>query len=59
MLFLKGSTPTVEGASSLLEALLRVKYQFAKHTGLDGYLAKGITTASPDYGMGLAVYYRF
>ncbi len=59
MLFLKGSTPTVEGASSLLEARLRVKYQITKHTGIDGYLAKGITTASPDYGTGLAVFYEF
>ena len=59
MLFLKGSTPTVEGASSLLEARLRVKYQFTQHTGIDGYLAKGLTTASPDYGTGLAVYYEF
>ncbi|HEY6873907.1 MAG TPA: transporter [Geobacteraceae bacterium] len=55
----KGSTPTVEGASALLEARLRVKYQVTKHTGIDGYLAKGVTTASPDYGMGLAVFYEF
>ena len=55
----KGSTPPVEGGAALLEARLRVKYQVTKHTGLDGYLAKGITTASPDYGMGLAVFYEF
>jgi hypothetical protein len=59
MFFLKGSTATVEGASSLLEARLRAKYQLTKHTGLDGYLAKGIQKSSPDYGMGLAVYYEF
>ena len=59
MVFIKGSTPPVEGASSLLEARLRVKYQITKQTGIDGYLAKGITTASPDYGMGLAVFYQF
>ncbi|TWJ19762.1 transporter [Geobacter argillaceus] len=59
MLFLKGSTAPVEGTSSLLEARLRVKYQLTKHTGIDGYLAKGITTASPDYGMGIAVSYEF
>jgi len=59
MVLLKGTTPTVNGASSQLEARLRVKYQFAEHTGIDGYLAKGITTASPDYGMGLAVFYEF
>jgi hypothetical protein len=59
MMLLKGTTPTVNGAASQLEARLRVKYQFVKHTGIDGYLAKGITTASPDYGMGLAVFYEF
>jgi hypothetical protein len=59
MVFIKGSTPPVEGASALLEARLRVKYQITKQTGIDGYLAKGITTASPDYGMGLAVFYEF
>lgn len=59
MLFIKGSTPPVEGASALLEARLRVKYQFTKHTGIDGYLAKGITTSSPDYGMGAAVFHEF
>jgi hypothetical protein len=59
MVFIKGSTPPVEGASALLEARLRVKYQITKQTGIDGYLAKGITAASPDYGMGLAVFYQF
>ena len=59
MLFLKGSTPTVDGASSLLEARLRGKYKLTEHTGIDGYLAKGIEKASPDYGMGLAVSYEF
>ena len=59
MVLLKGTTPTVEGASSQLEARVRAKYQFTEHTGIDGYLVKGITTTSPDYGMGLAVYYHF
>ena len=59
MFFIKGSSPTVEGATSPLEARLKIKYQAAKHTGIDGYLAKGITTASPDYGMGIAVFYEF
>lgn len=59
MLFLKGSTPPVEGVSDLLEARLRVKYQITKQTGIDGYLAKGITTASPEYGLGVAMYYEF
>ena len=59
MLIFKGSTPRFEGASAQLETRLRVKYQMTEHTGLDGYLAKGLTTASPDYGTGLAVYVEF
>ncbi|WP_298272122.1 transporter [Geobacter sp.] len=59
MLLVKGSSPTVEGASSLLEARLRVRYQLTEHTGIDGYLAKGIAQGSPDYGTGLAIYYEF
>lgn len=59
MLIVKGNTAPVEGATSQLEVRLRAKYQFTKHTGIDGYLAKGITTASPDYGTGLAVFYEF
>ncbi len=56
---LKGSTPTVDGASALLEARLRVKYQISQHIGIDGYVSKGITTASPDYGTGVALFYYF
>jgi hypothetical protein len=59
MLIFKGSTPRAEGASAQLETRLRVKYQMTEHTGLDGYLAKGLTTVSPDYGTGLAVYVEF
>ena len=59
MLLLKGSTPTVEGASALLELRLRAKYQITSHTGIDGYLSKGLATDSPEYGMGLAVYHDF
>jgi Putative MetA-pathway of phenol degradation len=59
MLIFKGNTAPVEGATAQLEARLRIKYQFTKQTGIDGYLAKGITTASPDYGTGLSVFYEF
>ena len=59
MFLLKGSTPTVEGAGSLLEARFKVKYQITKETGLDAYLSKGMTTASPDFGTGLTLFYFF
>jgi hypothetical protein len=59
ILLLKGSTAPAEGSTALLEARLKLKYQFTRNTGLDGYLAKGITASSPDYGAGLAVIYDF
>jgi hypothetical protein len=58
-LLIKGTTPPADGASSLLEVRLKLKYQATNHTGIDGYVAKGITTSSPDYGTGLSVYYDF
>lgn len=59
MALIKGNSPSVEGASSQLEARLKIRYQLTSHTGIDGYLAKGIEKASPDYGTGLAVSYEF
>ncbi len=59
MFILKGSTATVAGGDPLLEAHLKLKYQATKHSGLEGYVAKGITTSSSDYGTGLYVYYDF
>lgn len=59
MFILKGSTAPVERIDPLLEARLKLKYQATRHTGIEGYLAKGITTSSPDYGTGLAVFYDF
>ena len=59
ILLVKGATSPAEGAGSLLEVRLKLRYQATSHTGIDGYIAKGITTNSPDYGTGLAVYYDF
>jgi hypothetical protein len=59
ILLVKGSSAPAEGASSLLEFRLKLKYQFTTRTGMEGYLAKGVTTNSPDYGTGLSVFYSF
>jgi hypothetical protein len=59
ILLIKGATPPADGASSLLEVRLKLKFQTTNHTGIDGYVAKGITTNSPDYGTGLSIYYDF
>ena len=55
----KGATSPAEGVGSLLEARLKLKYQVTSRTGIEGYLAKGISTNSPDYGTGLSIYYDF
>jgi hypothetical protein len=59
VLLIKGATSPAVGSSGLLELRLKLKYQVTNHTGIEGYVAKGITTNSPDYGTGLAVYYDF
>lgn len=59
ILLIKGTTPPADGTSNLLEVRLRLKYQATNHTGIEGYVAKGITTNSPDYGTGLSVSYDF
>jgi hypothetical protein len=59
ILLVKGATPPAEGASSLLEVRLKLKYQPTNRTGIEGYLAKGVTTNSPDYGVGISAFYSF
>lgn len=59
VLLIKGTTPPADNTSSLLEIRLKLKYQITKQTGTEVYFAKGLTTNSPDYGTGLAIYYDF
>jgi hypothetical protein len=59
MLIVKGATPPVQGSSDLLEVRLKMKYQLTQTMFLEGYLSKGMTANSPDYGSGLAVSYDF
>lgn len=59
LLIVKGSTAPIEGSSDLLELRLKLKYLATAQTGIEGYLTKGITRNSPDYGSGLAIFYDF
>jgi hypothetical protein len=59
MLIIKGSGAPVEGSTGLLEMRLKLKYQATAYIGIDGYFAKGITTSSPEYGSGLAIFHDF
>ena len=59
MFVLKGSEAPVEGASDLLEMRIKLKYLATSQTGIEGYVAKGVTRSTPDYGSGLAIFYDF
>ncbi|QWV95423.1 transporter [Geomonas oryzisoli] len=59
MLVVKSSTAPIEGASALVETRLKLKYLATGHTSIEGYLAKGWTRSSADYGSGIAVSYDF
>lgn len=59
LFLVKGATPPAHGVGSLLEGRLKLKYQVTGQIGIDGYLAKGMTTSSPDYGAGVSLYYDF
>ncbi len=59
ILLLKGASPPADGTSSLLEVRLKLDYQATNHTGIEAYISKGVTTNSPDYGTGLAVFFDF
>jgi hypothetical protein len=58
-LLINGTSPPSDGTSSFLEVRLKLKYQMTKHTSIDGFISKGITTFTPEYGSGLAVFYNF
>lgn len=59
MLIVKGAGAPVQGASDLLEMRVKLKYLATAQTGIEGYLSKGVTRSSPDYGGGLAVFHDF
>jgi len=59
MFVLKGSGAPVEGAGDLLEMRIKLKYLATSQTGIEGYVAKGVTRSTPDYGSGLAIFYDF
>lgn len=42
-----------------MEMRIKMKYLATLQTGIEGYVAKGVTRSSPDYGCGLAIFYDF
>lgn len=58
-LSLLGATKPADGASEMLEARGKVAYRLSAKGSVEGYLAAGLATGSPDFGVGLAVFYDF
>ncbi|MBI5141573.1 MAG: transporter [Nitrospirae bacterium] len=59
MLVVKGATAPVEGSAAPLEARIRLSFKATGKTGMDAYIAKGLSDGSPDYGTGLSVFMDF
>lgn len=58
-LALLGATEPAEGASDLLETRVKITYRLSGRGSLEGYLAAGLTSGSPDFGAGVAAFYDF
>jgi hypothetical protein len=52
-LALSGATAAFDGAPDALEAKARINYWTSERASLGGYIGKGLSDGSPDYGMGV------
>jgi hypothetical protein len=58
-LLMKGSTDLTDLSSGLLETRLKLAYRLTGRAGVEGYLATGLTSGSPDFGTGISMSYDF
>lgn len=59
VLAIKGATAPVEGADAPLEARIKFNFKATSKTGIDAYIAKGLSDGSPDYGTGVSLFMDF
>jgi hypothetical protein len=59
MLVVKGATAPSDYSDDLLEVRARLLWNFVSTVTLDLFVARGISTSSPDYGAGIALIYSF
>lgn len=59
MLLLKGATAPSSFADNLLEVRVHGIWTLSSTTSLDGYVLRGLSDSSPDYGGGMAVTHAF
>jgi hypothetical protein len=50
---LSGATAAFDGAPDALEAKARINYWISERASLGGYVAKGLSDGSPEFGMGI------
>jgi Fe-S-cluster containining protein len=56
---LKGATSPGEGSPAPFEMRIKALYNITGTLGVDGYLAKGFSDGSPDYGLGAEISFQF
>ena len=54
-LVVKGTTPLAEGLDPVMEVRLAAQYSLNEKSWLEGYVAKGVTAATSEYGFGLSL----
>jgi hypothetical protein len=58
-LLMKGASDLTDLSSGLLETRLKLGYRLTGRAGVEGFLAAGLTSGSPDFGAGLSMSYDF
>ena len=58
-LLMKGATDLADLSSGLMETRLKLGYRLTGRAGVEGFLAAGLTSGSPDFGAGLSMSYDF
>ena len=56
---MKGASDLTDLSSGLLETRLKLGYRLTGRAGVEGFLAAGLTSGSPDFGAGLSMSYDF
>jgi hypothetical protein len=58
-LLMQGATELTDLSSGLLETRLKLAYRLTGRAGVQGFLAAGLTSGSPDFGAGVSMSYDF
>jgi len=58
-LLMQGASDLTDLSSGLLETRLKLAYRLTGRAGIQGFLAAGLTSGSPDFGAGVSMSYDF